>query len=493
MFRVRQVNPQPRVPDVARAVRDALAGLGLEAQIRPGESVAIAVGSRGIAELPLIVATAVEFLRALGAEPYVVPAMGSHGGATAAGQASVLRAQGISAERLGCEVRATMETVRLGKTPAGVPVHLDREAARAHHILVCNRIRPHASFRGAIESGLLKMLVVGLGNYEGARRYHQAFEKHGFEATVRSAARTILASCPVLGGLAIVENAYAQVAIIDALSARDMEVGEERLLRQARGWLPRFPFDSVDLLIVDEMGKNISGTGLDRKVIGPGSFGTGSLPAGALVKLSRVGQAYWKFVLRGAAAGSPHRPVGHVEFMETLGRKGLRFAARAIGRRDGPPASVEPEVAENPGGYPAIGQVLVRSLTPESVGNATGLDGVDLCTDRLLAQVDWHATLLNGLASGTVVLPVTPKHFATDRQAVDFALSTLGARGLDPGSLRLVRIRSTAHLQELEISEAYLPEVERRPDLGVRGQGHEMAFDQEGSLLPAGWAGDREG
>lgn len=490
MFRVRQLNPQPRVPDVPRAVRDALAGLGLEAQIRPGESVAIAVGSRGIAELPLIVATAVEFLRALGAEPYVVPAMGSHGGATAAGQAAVLRAQGISAERLGCEVRATIETVRLGKTAEGVPVHLDREAARAHHILICNRVRPHASFRGAIESGLLKMLVVGLGNYEGARRYHQAFEKHGFEATVRSAARTILATCPVLGGLAIVENAYAQVAVIDALSARDIEAGEERLLRQARSWLPRFPFDSVDLLIVDEMGKNISGTGLDRKVIGPGAAASGNLPAGALDKLSRVGRTYWQFVLRGAA-GSPHRPVGHAEFLETFGRKGLHFA-RAIGRRDGSPAPVEPEV-ENPGVYPAIGQVLVRSLTAESMGNATGLDRVDLCTDRLLAQVDWHATLLNGLASGTVVLPVTPRHFATDRQAVDSALATLGAGGIDRRSLRLVRIRSTAHLQELEISEAYLPEVERRPDLDVSGQGHEMAFDQEGGLLPAGWAGDREG
>jgi hypothetical protein len=247
----------------------------------------------------------------------------------------------------------------------------------------------------------------------------------------------------------------------------------------------------VDLLIVDEMGKNISGTGLDRKVIGPGSAGTSSLPAGALVNLSRVGQAYWQFVLRGAA-GSPHRPVGHVEFMGTFGRKGLRFAVRTIGRRNGPPAS-EPEVGENLGRYPAIGQVLVRSLTAESMGNATGLDGVDLCTDRLLAQVDWHATLLNGLASGTVVLPVTPRHFATDRQAVDSALAALGARGLDPRSLRLVRIRSTAHLQELEISEAYLPEVVRRPDLGVTGQGQEMAFDQEGSLLPARWAGDREG
>jgi len=194
------------VPDVALAVRSSLVRLGLNEQIRAGESVAVAVGSRGIAELTLIVASVVEFLRGLGAEPYVVPAMGSHGGATAAGQVSVLRVQGITQERMGCEIRASMDTVYLGRTPDGVPVHLDREAARAQHILVCNRVRPHASFRGAIESGLLKMLVVGLGNYEGARVYHQAFDRLGFEAVVRSAARTIVASCPVEGGLANVEN-----------------------------------------------------------------------------------------------------------------------------------------------------------------------------------------------------------------------------------------------------------------------------------------------
>ena len=491
MFRVRQLNSQPRVPDVALAVRDALGSLRLEERIRPGDSVAIALGSRGIAELPLVVASLVEFLRGLGAVPYVVPAMGSHGGATAEGQASVLRAQGITPEQAGCEIRTSMDTVYVGKTPEGVPVHWDREAATAQHVLVCNRVRPHASFRGAVESGLLKMLVVGLGNYKGARVYHQAFERHGFEAVVRSAARTILASRPVAGGLAIVENSYAQVAVIEALSARDLEAGEERLLRQARGWLPRFPFDEVDLLIVDEMGKNISGTGLDRKVIGPRPDRTGSLPARALGKLSLVGQAYWRHVLH--PGPSPHRPVGHLEFVETFGRKGLSFAARALQRGDGHAAPVVPPPGEEMGRHPAVGQVLARSLTAESLGNATGLDGVDVCTDRLLAQVDWRTTLLNGLASGTVVLPAPPRHYPTDRQAVESALAALDAPGQDASPLRLVRIRSTAHLQEIEVSEAYLPEVEERSDLGVSGPGHELAFDDEGNLLPAGWTGGGEG
>jgi hypothetical protein len=485
MYRVRQLIPQPRVQDVALGVRSPLRTMGLESRIRAGDAVAIAVGSRGIAELPLIVASMVEFLRGLGAAPYVVPAMGSHGGATAEGQASVLWAQGITPERIGCEIRASMDTVYLGKTPEGVPLHFDLEAARAQHILVCNRVRPHASFHGAIESGLLKMLVVGLGNFKGARHYHRAFDKHGFEAVVRSAARTILARCPVMGGLAIVENGYAQVAVIEALDAAELEAGEERLLLQARDWLPRFPFDRADLLIVDEMGKNISGTGVDRKLIGPRPGRPESLPVRALGRLSLVAQTYWRHVLHGAG-GTRHRPVGHVEFVETFARKGLGFVGRALQQRGEPPAPIGPNRG-GPARPAAIGQVLVRNLTAESLGNATGLDGVDVCTDRLLAQVDWHVTLLNSLASGTVVLPAPPRHYATDRQAVESVLAWLGE---DVGSWRVVRIRNTAHLQELEVSRAYLPEVEGRADLAVSGRGHEMAFDENGNLQPAGWSGD---
>jgi hypothetical protein len=487
MFRVRQLNPQPCVQDVALAVQDALGSMGLETQIRAGDSVAIAVGSRGIAELPHIVATAAQFLRNLGARPFVVPAMGSHGGATPEGQAAVLTALGITPERIGCEVRASMDTVYLGRTPDAVPVHWDREAASAQHILVCNRVRPHASFRGAVESGLLKMLVVGLGNYQGARHYHRAFDRLGFEVVLRSAARTILARRPVLGGLAIVENSHAQVAVVKALPAAELEAGEEELLLQARGWLPRFPFSGADLLIVDEMGKNISGTGLDRKVIGPRWAAPEVLLTRVLRKLSLVGQTYWRHVLRGDGGGR-HRRVGHVEFVETFARKGLSFAARALRRPRVPPAAMEP-LAGDPAHLPAIATVFARSLTAESLGNATGLDGVDLCTQRLLAEVDWRATLLNGLASGTVVLPRPPRHYATDRQAVD---SVLAALSRDDGSLRVVRIRSTARLQELEVSEAYLQEVEARSDLAVSGQGREMSFDGDGNLLPAGWRVEKE-
>ncbi len=486
MFRVRQLNPQPRLPDVAHAVRGTLAGLDPEGRIRAGDSVAIAVGSRGIAQLPLIVASLVQFLQEVGAVPYVVPAMGSHGGATAAGQVAVLAALGITPQHVGCEIRASMATAYLGRTPEGVPVYFDREAASAQHILVCNRVRPHASFRGAIESGLLKMLVVGLGNYDGARRYHQAFEKHGFEPVLRSAARTILADRPVLGGLAVVENAYAQVAVIEALGAPGLEVGEERLLREARDWLPCFPFDRVDLLIVDEMGKNISGTGLDRKVIGPRPPGTGDPRARTLAKLSLVGEAYWRHVLRGTT-GSPYRRVGHVEFAETLARKSLASAARAARRPDRRPRAAEPLPGEKVGCFPAIGQVFARSLTPQSLGNATGLDGVDLCTDRLLAEVDWRTTLLNGLASGTVVLPAPPQHYATDRQALDSVFSGLARKA---SAVRVVRIRSTAHLHEMEVSQAYLEELESRSDLGLNKVGHEMAFDDNGNLTPAEWAQD---
>ena len=183
-------------------------------------------------------------------------------------------------------------------------------------------------------------------------------------------------------------------------------------------------------------------------------------------------------------AGRPHRPVGHGEFLETLARRILSFVARTRQRAEMVPGRDDPLLGEVGGGYPAIGQVLVRSLTAQSLGNATGLDSVDLCPDRLLSQVDWRVTLLNGLASGTVVLPAAPRRCATDRQAVDAALAALGKDG---SSARVVHIRSTARLREIEVSQAYLPELEGRADLAVSEQGWRMAFDDDGTL-PTDWS-----
>jgi hypothetical protein len=268
VFRVRQQLLRPRVADVAAAVESRLARLNLSTRFRPGDRVAVTAGSRGIANMPLILRAAVSHLRRLGAEPFLVPAMGSHGGATAAGQRQLLASYGITEATCGCPVHASMETVVVCQAAEGFPVHFDRHAYEADHVLVCGRVKPHTRFVGDIESGLMKMMLIGLGKHAGALVYHQAIQDYSFGQIVRSVAREVLERCHILAGLAIVENAYDETALIEAVAPEEFEVREQALLRQAREWMPRLPFDSADVLLIDELGKDVSGAGLDTNVVG---------------------------------------------------------------------------------------------------------------------------------------------------------------------------------------------------------------------------------
>jgi hypothetical protein len=210
----------------------------------------------------------VEHFRQLGAKPFVVPAMGSHGGGTAEGQKGVLQSYGITEEFIGCPIRASMETVVVCQTAEGFPVHFDRQAYQADHVVVCNRIKPHTRFVGEIESGLMKMMLIGLGKCTGAEIYHRAIQDYTFGQIVRSVAGEVIRRCHILAGVAIVENACDQTARIEAVAPQDFEPREKELLALAREWMPRLPFSHVDLLLIDEIGKNISGTGLDTNVVG---------------------------------------------------------------------------------------------------------------------------------------------------------------------------------------------------------------------------------
>jgi hypothetical protein len=236
--------------------------------VLPGETVAIAVGSRGIANLPQIVAAMVEACRKRGLKPFLVPAMGSHGGATPAGQSQVLHNLGIEATVLHVEIRAEMETLLLGTTVSGLPVHCAQAAAQADHVLLCNRVKPHTRFTGPVQSGLQKMLLIGLGKHAGAAACHRIAHHVPFEQLIAEALPIILGQVPVLGGLAILENAAEQTAHIQAISAGELSIQEPRLLQQAIDYLPRLPIRDIDLLIVDEIGKEISGTGLDTNIVG---------------------------------------------------------------------------------------------------------------------------------------------------------------------------------------------------------------------------------
>jgi hypothetical protein len=268
MLRVRQHFERPRVEDIAATVTAELERLDLSRTIRPGQTVALTAGSRGIANIPLILKSVAQFLQRLGAKPFLVPTMGSHGGATPEGQKTVIESYGITEEFVGVPIKSSMEVKTFQPTPEGYPIHVDRHAAEADHIAVIARIKPHTGFHGNVESGLLKMMMIGLGKHVGALAYHRILLEQPFEEVLRSVSRGIRSQVPISFGLAVVENAYDETAKIEAVAPADFEPREEALLVHARRWLARLPLAKADFLIVDQIGKDISGSGMDTNVVG---------------------------------------------------------------------------------------------------------------------------------------------------------------------------------------------------------------------------------
>jgi len=226
----------------------------------------VGVGSRGITNLPQIVRAVLDGLKAAGAVPFIIPAMGSHGGATPEGQREILADYGITEAAMGADVRPSLEVREIGRTAEGAAVFCSTEALAADGIFVVNRIKPHTDFYGTIGSGLLKMCVIGLGKQVGAAAMHRAASRIGHERSIRGMASVIVAQAPLLGGLAILENQFHDTARLVAIPRAEMETAEEALLEEARALMPLLPFEEIDLLIVDWLGKNISGSGMDPNV-----------------------------------------------------------------------------------------------------------------------------------------------------------------------------------------------------------------------------------
>jgi hypothetical protein len=268
IFRVRQTFEGPEIGDVASEVESQLAGLQLGNKIQPGQTVAISAGSRGISNIAIIIKGVADHLKALGAAPFIVPAMGSHGGGKAENQQGIIEAYGITEEYCGCPIKASMETVIVCDAEEGFPVHFDQHAHQADHVLVVGRVKPHTNFKGDIESGLMKMMLIGLGKHAGARIYHRAIKDFSFGQIVRSVAREVLRRCSIVAGLAIVENCYDQTAMLEAVHPEQFEEREKELLKIAKQLMPRLPFDDADILLLDEIGKDISGSGMDTNVVG---------------------------------------------------------------------------------------------------------------------------------------------------------------------------------------------------------------------------------
>ena len=265
MRRVRQHLAKPRIQNVPLEITSCMARLS--GRVKPGMTIAVTAGSRGITDIPLILRSVVNALRDLGAEPFIVSAMGSHGGGTTPGQERVLHHLGITEESVGAPFRMTSTAIEMGTTESGSTLFVDAEAAKADGIFVVNRIKPHTAFRESLASGLLKMLSVGLGKVPGATQVHK-HGSSGLYSGVLEIGLLALKKLPVLGGLAIVENSAEETARLEVLLPEEMEEKERDLLQYAWGLMPRLPLETLDLLIVEEMGKNFSGTGMDTNVIG---------------------------------------------------------------------------------------------------------------------------------------------------------------------------------------------------------------------------------
>ncbi|MGN7299425.1 lactate racemase domain-containing protein [Ferdinandcohnia sp. SAFN-114] len=265
--KIRQKFQTESVNDIPGAIVEQFLHVHADEKIKPGMEIAITVGSRGIANIPLIVKSVADEIKKRGASPFIIPAMGSHGGATAEGQIEVLEGLGVTEESTGCEIRSSMDVVEVGKTSDGIPVYIDKNAYQADGIIVMGRVKPHTDFKNKVESGVLKMASIGMGKHKQALALHTHGIK-GISEMMPEVGKVAIANSNTLFGIAIVENAHEEIAIIEAIEKDRVEERERELLKEAFALMPSLPVENMDILVVDEIGKNYSGTGMDTNIIG---------------------------------------------------------------------------------------------------------------------------------------------------------------------------------------------------------------------------------
>ena len=269
IFKIRQRIEAPRLADVEEEMNRLLDRFGLSGKVRPGERIALTAWSRGIRDKAKVLRVIATRLKALSAKPFLVPCMGSHGGGTAEGQVKMLRHLGITEEYVGVPIVSSMEVKEIGRTGFGTPVLIDKNICeQADKIIVVNRIKPHTDFDHEVESGISKMMIIGMGKHKGALMAHRLTIKHGFPAIFKEVLPVIRRALPFFFGVGIIENQYDQTASLHLLDPKDFYEGEKPLLKRSREIMPRLPFKQMDILAVDEIGKNISGAGMDPNVTG---------------------------------------------------------------------------------------------------------------------------------------------------------------------------------------------------------------------------------
>ncbi len=410
MVYVRQKFEATRLGDIEGAVRAQFQRPEIQSTVKAGQDIAVGCGSRGVANIALIARATVRELIALGAKPFIFPCMGSHGAATAEGQRKVLESYGITESYTGVPIKASMDTTVVGQLADGTPVHMDKHASEAHGIVVINRIKPHTGFRGPTESGLTKMLAIGIGKITGAAIYHS----HGmdrFPELLPAIRQVNISKRPVLFGVGVVENAYDETAHIELVLAEQLATREPELQAMAKTMMPQLPFDNIDVLVIDEMGKNISGAGFDPNITG-------------------------------------------------RNRRVIKWDPK-----------------------PLVRKIVVLGLTPQSGGNATGMGGADIITLRLYKDFDVASTYANIITSMNLDGAAIPMIMNTDRDAIQLAVKTLVRT--KPQDARIVRIKNTLHISEIQVSEPLLAEVRAQPErLSILTNPQPFIFDGEGRLAP---------
>jgi hypothetical protein len=265
--KIRQKFHVESIKNIGATITEQFIHVKADDKIKPGMEIAITVGSRGIANIPLIVKSVADEIKKRGATPFIIPSMGSHGGATAEGQIEVLEGLGVTEESTGCEIRSSMDVVEIGETSAGIPVYIDKYAYRADGIIIMGRVKPHTDFKKDIESGVLKMASIGMGKHKQALALH-TYGIEGIRDMMPEVGKVAIQNSNTLFGVAIVENAHEETAIIEAIQPDQIEERERELLKKAFDLMPSLPVDEIDILVVDEIGKNYSGTGMDTNIIG---------------------------------------------------------------------------------------------------------------------------------------------------------------------------------------------------------------------------------
>ncbi|MDA0238173.1 MAG: lactate racemase domain-containing protein [Proteobacteria bacterium] len=408
MIRVQQKFSAPKIDDIASVIKKEFARESIKNKVLPGQKIAVGCGSRGVANIAAITKAVIEELIKLGAKPFIFPCMGSHGAATAEGQKQVLAGYGITEEIMAVPIHATMDTEIVGQLDDGTPVHMDSNAAHADGIVVINRVKPHTSFRGQTESGITKMLAIGIGKINGAAIYHQ----HGMDMfpTLLPKIRDVnINKRNVLFGVGIVENAFDQTALIEVIPAEEIHEKEPPLQVLAKQNMPKLNFSNIDVLIIEEMGKNISGAGFDPNITG---------------RNRRAVQ--WDSGL-------------HVK------------------------------------------KIVVLRITPESHGNATGIGGADVTTMRLYRDMDIGATYANVITAMNLDGAAIPIIMNSDREAIALAIKTVVRT--KPEDCRIVRIKNTLSLGEIDVSTNMLEEVTKNPDLfEIISEAQDWKFDYKNNL-----------